>query len=66
MNKKSFIQENMNSHNPFIKNLYTDLHSRINDFEEANTRIEKMKLMDAGGSFVIVGAIVLFLISVIV
>ena len=55
----------MNSQDPFIKSLYTDLHNRITDFEEANTRIEKIKLMDARGSCVIVGAIVLFLVTVI-
>jgi len=65
LSKKSFIQENMNSQDPFIKSLYTDLHNRITDFEEANTRIEKIKLMDARGSCVIVGAIVLFLVTVI-
>ncbi|WP_257352347.1 hypothetical protein [Pseudalkalibacillus decolorationis] len=66
MNKKSFIQENMDSKDVFIKKLYTDLHGRIQEFEKESSRIEKMKMADAGGSLFIVGAIVIFLAAVII
>lgn len=66
MNEQNFIQESIDSKDVFIKNLYTDLHDRIQEFEGESSRIERMRLVDAVGSLFIVGAIVIFLASVIV
>ncbi|MFC5587919.1 hypothetical protein ACFPRA_03225 [Sporosarcina soli] len=65
MTQKNTIQENLDSQDDFIRNLYTDLDSRIQDFEKGSARIEKMKLGDAKGTLFIVSAIVVYLVVVI-
>lgn len=66
MSENNLIQENINSDNALIKNMYSDLSNRIQEFENGDSRIERIKLKDATGSIIIVCAIVLFLVSVIV
>lgn len=66
MSKKDHIQENMESNDPFIKGMYTDLHNRIKDYEETESVVAKMKFSDATGSIVIVGIIALFLAYVVI
>lgn len=65
MSKKDDIQENMESHDLFIRGMYSDLYNRIKDFEETDSVVEKMKFSDAKGSIIIVGLIALFLLYVI-
>ncbi|WP_338453045.1 hypothetical protein R4Z09_14950 [Niallia oryzisoli] len=61
MSPKDDIQENMKSNDPFIKEMYTDLHNRIKDYQENDFIVEKMKFSDARGSIVVVGFIAAFL-----
>ncbi|KAA9019519.1 hypothetical protein [Niallia endozanthoxylica] len=61
MDSKDPIQKNMESNDPFIKEMYTDLHNRIKDYQETDSVVEKMKFSDARGSIVIVGVIAAFL-----
>ncbi len=56
----------MESNDPFIKGMYTDLHNRIQDYQESDSIVEKMKFSDAKGSIVIVGIIAAFLAYVLV
>lgn len=65
MSKKDYIQENMESNDPFIKGMYTDLNNRIKEYEENDSVVSRMKFTDAVGSIVIVGIIALFMIFVI-
>ena len=51
----------MQSDDPFIKEMYSDLNKRIKDYEETESVVEKMKFSDAVGSIVIVVIIALFL-----
>lgn len=66
MSKKDYIKENMESNDEFIKEMYTDLYSRIKNYDETESVVEKMKFTDATGSIVVVGIISLFLAYVIV
>ncbi|WP_428912419.1 hypothetical protein [Niallia sp. Krafla_26] len=61
MNKGDYIQENMESNDPFIKEMYSDLYNRIKDYEENDSVVEKIKFSDTFGSIIIVGLITLFL-----
>ncbi|WP_042352627.1 hypothetical protein [Bacillus massiliigorillae] len=65
MSEHNLLEEHVNSDNALIKSMYSDLNSRIQEFENGNSRIERIKLKDATGSIIIVGAIILFLASVI-
>ncbi|OIK16680.1 hypothetical protein BIV60_03400 [Bacillus sp. MUM 116] len=66
MGNKDQIKENMKSNDPFIKGMYTDLYSRIKDYEETQSVIEKMKFSDAIGSIIVVGIIAVFLAYVVI
>jgi len=61
LGSKDHIQENMESNDPFIKEMYRDLHNRIKDYQETDSVVEKMQFSDARGSIVIVGVIAAFL-----
>ncbi|MDQ7864495.1 hypothetical protein RCO48_35515 [Peribacillus frigoritolerans] len=51
LNKENQFLQNINSEDPFIKNLYSDLNERINAYEQEDAvKIEKMKWSDATGS----------------
>ncbi|WP_338751847.1 hypothetical protein [Bacillus sp. FJAT-52991] len=65
MAEKNFIQRNMASQDAFVKSLYTDLYTRIQEYEEKGSDVEKMKLSHAGSELFIVGTIAVFLMMVI-
>lgn len=66
LEKKGLIQENMDSTDAFIKNLYTDLHVRIQEYEKDSSWIKKMTWANASGSLLIVTVITIFLVAVII
>lgn len=63
LNKENQFQRNINSEDPFIKNLYSDLNARINAYEQEDAvKIEKMKWSDATGSIFFMILIIAYLI----
>ena len=62
--KKDIIQQNMESDDEFVKNLYTDVDERVNSYEQKENQVEKMKLKDSFGTCVIAAAIIGVLIFV--
>ncbi|MFF5395781.1 hypothetical protein ACFY5J_00080 [Peribacillus butanolivorans] len=67
MNKENQFQKNINSEDPFIKNLYSDLNERINAYEQEDTvKIDKMKWKDATGSIFFMILIIVYLVYALV
>ncbi|MFE4811897.1 hypothetical protein ACFQ9Y_12120 [Peribacillus simplex] len=63
MNKENQFQQNINSEDPFIKNLYSDLNERINAYEQEDAvKIDKMKWKDATGSIILMILIISYLV----
>ncbi|MFE4073307.1 hypothetical protein [Peribacillus sp. YIM B13477] len=63
LNKENQFQQNINSEDPFIQNLYSDLNERINAYEQEDAvKIEKMKWSDATGSIFFMILIIAYLI----
>lgn len=63
LNKENQFQQNINSEDPFIKNLYSDLNERINAYEQEDAvKIDKMKWKDATGSIFFMILIIVYLI----
>ncbi|MEC0274817.1 hypothetical protein [Peribacillus frigoritolerans] len=63
LNKENQFRQNINSEDPFIKNLYSDLNERINAYEQEDAvKIEKMKWSDATGSIFFMILIIAYLI----
>ncbi|MBK5441827.1 hypothetical protein [Peribacillus sp. TH24] len=63
MNKENQFQQKINSEDPFIKNLYSDLNERINAYEQEDAvKIDKMKWKDATGSIFFMILIIVYLI----
>ena len=65
MSKKDYIKENMESNDEFIKGMYTDLNTRINE-QQNKSVIEKMKFSDAIGSIATIGIIALYLVYLLI
>ncbi|AOH53585.1 hypothetical protein ABE28_004415 [Peribacillus muralis] len=67
MNKVNQFQENINSEDPFIKGLYSDLNERINAYEqEEAVKIDKMHWKDAIGSIFFMLMIIVYVVYVLV
>ncbi|MFE4707562.1 hypothetical protein [Peribacillus simplex] len=67
MNKENQFQQNINSEDPFIKNLYSDLNERINAYEQEDAvKIDKMKWKDATGSIFLIILIIFYLVYTLV
>lgn len=67
LNKENQFQKNINSEDPFIKNLYSDLNERINAYEQEDTvKIDKMKWKDATGSIFFMILIIVYLVYALV
>ncbi|WP_285768487.1 hypothetical protein [Peribacillus sp. SI8-4] len=67
MNKVNQFQENINSEDPFIKNLYSDLNERINAFEQEDVvKVEKMQWKDAMGAIFFMLLIIVYVVYVLV
>ncbi|GIN89259.1 hypothetical protein J6TS1_11950 [Siminovitchia terrae] len=65
MKRESMIEKNMMSSNEFVKNLYTDLHGRIQDYEKEESSVKKMTKAEAMPEIVTVGGFCIFLLTVI-
>lgn len=65
MERESMIEKNMRSSDEFVKNLFTDLHGRIEDYEKEESSVKKMKTVDAVPELIIVGGFSVFLLTVI-
>lgn len=63
---ESFIQNEIDSDDPFVKVLYKDLESRLQEFETKGSDVERLKLSDLKAEIVMAIAITGFLISVII
>ncbi|MET1179480.1 hypothetical protein ABG775_16255 [Peribacillus simplex] len=67
MSKENQFQQNINSEDPFIKNLYSDLNERINAYEQEDAvKIDKMKWKDATGSIFLMILIIFYLVYTLV
>ncbi|RST77494.1 hypothetical protein D4T97_003145 [Siminovitchia acidinfaciens] len=65
MKRESMIEKNMKSSDEFVRNLFTDLHGRIQDYEREESNVKKMSKLDAAPELVIVGGFTVFLFAVI-
>lgn len=59
------IEKNMKSSDEFVRNLFTDLHGRIQDYEREESTVKKMTKLDAAPELFIVGGFTVFLFAVI-
>lgn len=59
------IEKNMVSTDAFVRNLYTDLHDRIQNYEKEESDAKKMGIVDVVPEIAIIGVISAFLIFVI-
>jgi len=59
------IEKNMASTDEFVRNLYTDLHDRVQNYEKEETNAKKMGIADVVPELAIIGVISVFLIFVI-
>jgi len=66
LSKKDYIKENMESNDDFIKGMYTDLYTRIDEYEQTESVVERIKFSDTIGSIVTVGIIALYLAYVMI
>ena len=67
MNKVNQFQQNLNSEDPFIKSLYSDLNERIDAYEQEDAvRVDKMKWKDATGSIFFMLLIIIYLVYALV
>lgn len=67
MKEKSKYQKNLQSDNPFIRGMYEDLETRIQDYESSHhDKSEHARLKDASGVIAIMSAITIFLIVTLV
>ncbi|QOS89823.1 hypothetical protein [Peribacillus sp. JNUCC41] len=67
MSKENQFQQNIDSEDPFIKNLYSDLNERINAYEQEDAvKIDKMKWKDATGSIFLMILIIFYLVYTLV
>ncbi|MFJ7755531.1 hypothetical protein ACQKGI_19180 [Peribacillus muralis] len=67
MNNVNQFQDNINSEDPFIKELYSDLNERINAYErEDAVKVEKMRWKDAVGSIFFMLLIIVYVVYVLV
>lgn len=62
-NSNNTIQESMQSSDPFIRTLYTELHERVEEFEREGSSIEAFTLSDAILPIVVMAGIILFLFT---
>lgn len=62
-NSNNTIQENMQSTDPFIRTLYTELHDRVEEFEREGSTIEAFTFSDAILPIVVMVGIILFLLT---
>ncbi|KKB44113.1 hypothetical protein [Bacillus thermotolerans] len=65
MKKESMIEKNMTSTDEFVRTLYTDLHDRIQHYEQEEAGAEKMRKVDCLPEIALIGIISVFLLSVI-
>ncbi len=65
MKRECMIEKNMKSSDEFVRNLFTDLHGRIQDYEREKSSVEKMRKMDALPELIAVGVFSLYLLTVI-
>ncbi|VEF46921.1 Uncharacterised protein [Bacillus freudenreichii] len=65
LKRESMIEKNMNSTDAFVKNLYTDLHGRIQDYEREESSVKKMSKIDALPEIVTIGGFSIYLLMVI-
>lgn len=65
MKRECMIEKNMKSSDEFVRNLFTDLHGRIQDYEREESNVKKMSKLDATPELVIVGGFTVFLFAVI-
>ncbi|GLY11898.1 hypothetical protein [Bacillus badius] len=65
MKKESMIEKNMASADTFVKSLYTDLHDRIQSYEQEEANADKMRISHTIPELAIIGAISVFLLFVI-
>ncbi|PJN88568.1 hypothetical protein [Bacillus sp. mrc49] len=67
MNKVNQFQQNIQSEDPFIKSLYSDLNERIDAYEQEDAvKVDKMKWRDATGSIFFMLLIIVYLVYVLV
>ncbi len=67
MNKVNQFQQNIDSEDPFIKSLYSDLNERINAYEQEDAmKVDKMKWKDATGSIFFILLIISYLVYALV
>lgn len=67
MKEKSKYQQNLQSDNPFIRGMYEDLETRIQDYENSHhDKSEHARWKDASGVIVIMSLITIFLIATLV
>ncbi|CAH0297498.1 hypothetical protein SRABI96_04478 [Peribacillus sp. Bi96] len=67
LNKENQFQQNINSEDPFIKSLYSDLNERIYAYEQEDAvKVDKMKWKDATGSIFFMILIIIYLVYVLV
>ncbi|KAB7704467.1 hypothetical protein F9802_17415 [Bacillus aerolatus] len=65
MKRESMIEKNRMSTDAFVRNLYTDLHDRIQNYEKEESDAEKIGIVDAVPELAIIGVISVFLLFVI-
>ncbi len=67
MNKVNQFQQNIDSEDPFIKSLYSDLNERINAYEQKDAvKVDRMKWKDATGSIFFMLLIIIYLVYALV
>ena len=49
MKKRDYIQENINSSDPYIRDLFSELNKRFVENESESEVVDRMKLSDARG-----------------
>jgi len=59
------IEKNMVSTDEFVRNLYNDLHDRIQHYEKEESDTKKMGIVDVVPELAIIGVISVFLLFVI-
>ncbi len=59
------IEKNMTSADAFVRNLYTDLHERIQNYEKEESDADKMKIGNTIPELAIIAVISTFLLFVI-
>ncbi|MGE5702089.1 MAG: hypothetical protein ACM32O_06140 [Clostridia bacterium] len=59
----STIQENMQSTDPFIRTLYTELYDRVEEFEKEGSNMERVSFSDAILPLVMMVGIIIFLLT---